>query len=46
MLSFSLACPPKTSVPLRMRITWQVLEAAKDAGDEMVIARPSGRRSR
>jgi hypothetical protein len=46
MLSFSLAFPPKTSVPLRMRITWQVLEAAKDAGDEMVIARPSGGRSR
>ena len=22
----------------RMQITWQVLEAAKDAGDEMVIA--------
>jgi len=24
--------------PPRMRITWEVLEAAKDAGDEMVIA--------
>ena len=24
--------------PPRMRITWAVLEAAKDAGDEMVIA--------
>ena len=24
--------------PLRMTLTWQVLEAAKDAGDEMVIA--------
>jgi hypothetical protein len=24
--------------PPRMRITWTVLEAAKDAGDEMVIA--------
>ena len=24
--------------PLRMSITWQVLEAAKDAGDEAVIA--------
>ena len=22
----------------RMQITWQVLEAAKDAGDEMVVA--------
>jgi hypothetical protein len=27
-----------TSKPARMRITWAVLEAAKDAGDEMVIA--------
>jgi hypothetical protein len=26
------------SEPPRMRITWAVLEAAKDAGDEMVIA--------
>ena len=26
------------SEPPRMRITWDVLEAAKDAGDEMVIA--------
>ena len=26
------------SQPPRMRITWAVLEAAKDAGDEMVIA--------
>jgi hypothetical protein len=25
-------------MPPRMRITWQVLEAAKDAGDEVVIA--------
>ena len=24
--------------PPRMRITWEVLKAAKDAGDEMVIA--------
>lgn len=24
--------------PLRMAITWEVLEAAKDAGDKMVIA--------
>jgi hypothetical protein len=24
--------------PPRMAITWQVLEAAKDAGDELVIA--------
>lgn len=28
----------KTNQPLRMQITWNVLEAAKDAGDEMVIA--------
>ena len=26
------------SQPPRMRITWALLEAAKDAGDEMVIA--------
>jgi hypothetical protein len=26
------------SEPPRMRITWDVLEAAKDAGDETVIA--------
>ena len=26
------------SEPPRMRITWAVLDAAKDAGDEMVIA--------
>ena len=26
------------SLPPRMRIAWAVLEAAKDAGDEMVIA--------
>jgi hypothetical protein len=25
-------------MPLKMQITWKVLEAAKDAGDEMVIA--------
>ena len=24
--------------PLRIQVTWQVLEAAKDAGDEFVIA--------
>jgi hypothetical protein len=29
---------PHDSQPPRMRITWAVLEAAKDAGDEMVIA--------
>jgi hypothetical protein len=29
---------PYDSQPPRMRITWDVLEAAKDAGDEMVIA--------
>lgn len=27
-----------TEMTPRMQITWQVLEAAKDAGDEMVIA--------
>jgi hypothetical protein len=27
-----------TRQPPRIRITWAVLEAAKDAGDEMVIA--------
>lgn len=26
------------SQPPRMRITWAILEAAKDAGDEVVIA--------
>lgn len=25
-------------MPLRMRMVWEVLEAAKDAGDEFVIA--------
>jgi hypothetical protein len=29
---------PHDSQPPRMRITWAVLEAAKDAGDETVIA--------
>ena len=29
---------PHDSQPPRMRITWAVLEAAKDAGDEIVIA--------
>ena len=28
----------EAAMPLRMQITWEVLEAAKDAGDEMVIA--------
>lgn len=27
-----------TNTPIRMQICWQVLEAAKDAGDEHVIA--------
>jgi hypothetical protein len=27
-----------TNQPPRMTITWEVLEAAKDAGDEMIIA--------
>jgi hypothetical protein len=26
------------AMPPRMQITWSVLEAAKDAGDEMVVA--------
>jgi hypothetical protein len=29
---------PEDSQPPRMQITWAVLEAAKDTGDEMVIA--------
>ena len=29
---------PRATEPPRMQITWAVLEAAKDAGDEMVIA--------
>lgn len=30
--------PTATSQSPRMQITWEVLEAAKDAGDEMVVA--------
>jgi len=28
----------RIQMPLRMSITWKILEAAKDAGDEFVIA--------
>jgi hypothetical protein len=34
----TITSDPEDSQPPRMRITWAVLEAAKDAGDEMVIA--------
>jgi hypothetical protein len=34
----SIMSEPYDSRPPRTRITWDVLEAAKDAGDEMVIA--------
>ena len=34
----TITSDPLDSQPPRMRITWAVLEAAKDAGDAMVIA--------
>ena len=34
----TISSDPLDSQPPRMRITWAVLEAAKDACDEMVIA--------
>ena len=34
----TITSDPQDSQPPRMQITWAVLEIAKDAGDEMVIA--------
>ena len=34
----TITSDPQDNQPPRLRITWAVLEAAKDAGDEKVIA--------